>query len=74
MFIESREFNGRIRTKNKHKSASEITEDNIQSEIDLAGTLAGMELEQVFDNERMIKSFNEGYCELVIDKGDVKYK
>ena len=74
MFIESREFNGRIRTKNKHKSASEITEDNIQSEIDLAGTLAGMELEQIFDNERMIKSFNEGYCELVIDKGDVKYK
>ncbi len=73
LFIESREFNGRIRTKNKHKSASEITEENIQSEIDLAGDLAGMELEQVFDNDRMIKSFNNGYCELVIDNGDVKY-
>ncbi len=73
MFIESREFNGRIRKSNNHKSASEITEENIQAEIDLAGTLAGMELEQVFDNEKMTKSFNEGYCEFVLDKGDVKY-
>ena len=73
MFVESSEFNGRIRMMNKHKTASEITEENIQSEIDLAGILTGMELEQVFDNERMIKSFNEGYCELVLDKGNVKY-
>ena len=73
MFIESREFNSRIRKNNNHKSATEITEENIQAEIDLAGTLAGMELEQVFDNEKMTKSFNEGYCELVLDKGDVKY-
>ena len=73
MFVESSEFNGRIRMMNNHKTASEITEENIQSEIDLAGILTGMELEQVFDNERMIKSFNEGYCELVLDKGNVKY-
>ena len=55
------------------KGHGKITEENIQAEIDLAGILAGMELEQVFDNEKMIKSFNEGYCELVLDKGDVKY-
>lgn len=73
LFIESSEFNGRIRTKNNHKSEAEITEENIQSEIDLAGDLAGMELEQVFDNDKIIKSFSEGYCELVIDKGNVKY-
>lgn len=73
IFIESNEFNGRIRLQNKHKSKNEITEDNIQAEIDLAGDLAGMELEQRFEGLKFTKSFNEGYCELVIDKGNVKY-
>lgn len=73
LFVESREFNGRIRLQNNHIKADEITEDNIQKEIDLAGTLAGMELEQQFDNLKMHKAFQEGYCELIIDKGNVKY-
>ena len=54
--------------------ANEITEQNIQAEIDLAGNLMGMELEQRFDGLKMQKSFTEGYCELVLDKGNVKYK
>lgn len=74
MFIESAEFNGRIRKNNHHLTAEQITEDNIQSEIDMAGYLMGVELEQRFNNAKMVKSFNEGYCELVIDKGNVKYE
>ena len=73
MFVESYEFNGRIRSSNNHLKADEITENNIQSEIDMAGTLMGMELEQRFDGLKMQESFSEGYCELVIDKGNVKY-
>lgn len=74
MFVESYEFNGRIRSANNHLKADEITENNIQSEIDMAGILMGMELEQRFDSLKMQKSFTEGYCELILDKGNVKYK
>lgn len=74
MFVESYEFNGRIRSSNNHLKANEITEQNIQAEIDLAGNLMGMELEQRFDGLKMQKSFTEGYCELVLDKGNVRYK
>lgn len=74
LFVESREFNGRIRLQNNHKTANEITEENIQQEIDLAGTLAGMELEQYFENLKIVKAFQEGNCELVLDKGNVEYK
>lgn len=73
LFISCAEWNGIIRTINKHLSESELTEANIQSEIDQAGVFAGMELEQQLDSLKTRKAFNDGYCELVIDKGCVKY-
>ncbi len=74
IFINTSEWNGRIRQKNNYKKADELTPENIQAEIDLAGTLAGMELEQFFENIRFEKAFNEGYCELVLDNGNIRYK
>lgn len=73
LFINSDEWNGRIRKLNNHLLENQLTKDNIQSEIDHAGILAGMEMEQQFEAIKMQKAFNEGYCELVLDKGDVKY-
>ena len=73
LFISSDEWNGRIRKLNNHLLENQLTKDNIQSEIDQAGILAGMEMEQQFEAIKMQKAFNEGYCELVLDKGDVKY-
>ena len=73
LLISSPEWNGRIRQQNPHLDADGITEANIQAEIDHAGVLAGMELEQRFENLKMRKAFNEGYCELVLDTGDVRY-
>lgn len=73
LFISSSEWNGRIRMANKHLSEDELNESNIQSEIDSAGTLAGMEMEQQFEYIKMQKAFNEGYCELVLDKGNIRY-
>lgn len=72
-FITSEEWNGRIRKQNNHLSEQELTEDNLQNEIDLAGFLMGMELEQHFYSDIMKKSFTEGYCEILIDKGNIKY-
>jgi len=73
ILISSQEWNGRIRQHNPHLDANGITEANIQAEIDHAGLLAGMELQQRFENLKMHKAFNEGYCELVLDTGDVRY-
>lgn len=74
ILINTPEWNGRIRMKNKHLSEDELTEENIQYEIDNAGILAGMELDMKFDVVRMQKAITDGYCELILDKGNVKYK
>ena len=74
LFLSSPEWSGRIRKQNNHLKEDELTEANIQSEIDLAGVFAGMELQQRFESVKMNKAFNEGYCELVLDKGNVRYK
>lgn len=73
LFIKSDEWNAKIRQKNKHLLENQLTEQNIQAEIDQAGILTGIELELRFDALRQQKAFNEGYCELVLDKGDIKY-
>ena len=73
LFLSSNEWNGRIRKNNKHKSAEELTPENIQAEINSAAICAGMELEQQFRSMRMQKAYKEGYCELIIDKGNIKY-
>lgn len=73
LFVNSPEFNGQIHQINQHKTESELTEENIQSEIDSAGRRAGIELDKQFDSIKNQKAFAEGFCELVIDKGDVHY-
>lgn len=73
LFIKTSEWNGRIRQQNNHKKENDLTEENLQAEIDDAGYLAGLELEQNFTNIKFNKAFVEGYCEIVLDKGNVKY-
>lgn len=73
LFIGSNEWNGIVRKQNNHLLENQLTEDNLQSEIDHAGILAGVEMEQQFETIKKQKVFNEEYCELVLDKGDVKY-
>lgn len=73
LFISSPEWNGQIRQLNHHLTADELNEDNIQSEIDHAGILYGMELQKRFENVKMYKAFNEAYCELILDTGDIRY-
>lgn len=73
LFISSSEWKGRIRMLNKHLSEDELNESNIQAEIDNAGIFAGMEMEQQFEYLKIQKAFNEGFCELVLDKGNVRY-
>lgn len=73
LFVASDEWKGRIRQQNSHLEEDQITEENIQAEITQAGISAGMELQLRFENIKMVKAFNQGYCEVVLDKGDVKY-
>lgn len=73
LFIRSPEWNGKIRQQNNHLKEGELTEDNIQAEIDSAATLSAFEIQQRFGKTKFFKAFNEGYCELVLDKGNVKY-
>jgi len=73
LFIKSNEWKGKIRMQNHHLSEHELTDLNIQSEIDKAGEYAGMEFDQQFESVRFQKTFTDGYCELVLDKGNIKY-
>lgn len=72
-FVSSAEWFGHIRQINNPKNENEITEDNIQAEIDHAAIQYGMEIEQKFENPRFCKAFTEGVCELVLDKGNIRY-
>lgn len=73
LFIISDEFNGEIRKNNKHLKEEEITPENIQNEINLAGELMGMQMERDLELRRMQLAFYNAPCELVIDKGNVHY-
>lgn len=61
------------RQKNKHLKENELTPENIQAEINQAGISAGIELDRILRNDFDRKSFTEGYCEIVLDKGNVRY-
>lgn len=74
IFVNSEEWNGSIRINNQHLSEEQLTPQNIQSEIDMAGTLAGIEIEKRFMTAKIQKAIYEGSCELVLDKGNIKYK
>lgn len=73
LFIKCSEWNGCIRKNNNPKNEDEITEENIQQEIDLAGTFAGIELQNFFEKQKTDIAFNNGYCEIVLDNGTIKY-
>ena len=73
IFVSTPEWRGTIRQNNNPLKEDELTAENIQSEIDHAGVQAGLELQKQFENNKMYYAFTEGYCELIIDKGNVKY-
>lgn len=72
LFVNSNEWQNEFRLRNSHKEEQELTEENIQSEIDLAGMYAGIELGKKFTYKRFYSLLTD-YCELVLDKGDVHY-
>lgn len=51
----------------------DINEGNIQEKIQSVGTIAGYKVEASFMNPLLNKGFNDSYCEIVIDNGDIKY-
>lgn len=52
---------------NKHLSAEELTEDNIDAEIDTVGICWGMELEKRFQKLEWIPiAMNSGICRVYI--------
>ena len=73
-FISSPEWNGMTRQINHHLNEDQLTEDNIQTEINEAGKFFGIDMLQPFDTMRINKAYHQALCELVLDTGDVKYK
>lgn|GEM_PF-760317 len=74
LLLSSSEWNEFISRNKYNKNPNEITEDNIQAEIDHLAFMIGMNFEHDLSKPKWYKAFNEGYCELVLDKGDVRYK
>ena len=74
LFIQSEEWRGAVRRNNAHLSEDELTPENIQKEMDGAATSYAIEIDHSFLFKFLQKAFNEGYCEVVLDKGDVKYQ
>lgn len=73
-FVNSVEWNKMIQMGKKNElTEDELTPENIQSKIDYVGYYMGMQIEYRFIIAARQKAFHEGYCELVLDKGNVKY-
>ena len=65
--LNSEEWNGWIHQHNKHLSADEFTEDNIQKEIDTVGIRWGMEImKKLQKNEWLPIALNSEICEISI--------
>lgn len=65
--INSEEWNGWIHQHNKHLSEDELTEDNIQKEIDSVGTCWGMEIMKTFQKlEWLPIALNSEICRIYI--------
>lgn len=65
--INSKEWNGWINQHNKHLSADELTEDNIQKEIDSVGIRWGMEIMKSFQKlEWLPIALNSEICSIYI--------
>jgi len=73
LFVQTSEWNGKIRQTNKHLKENELTPENIQVEIDQAGVLAGLELYKYIKIDFDRKSLFDAHCEIVLDKGNVRY-
>ena len=65
--ITSEGWNGRVHQHNKHLSADELTEDNIQKEIDTVATHWGMEIMKKFQTLEWIHiAMNSAICKIYI--------
>ena len=66
--ITSPEWNGWIHQHNNYLIADELTEDNIQKEIDVVGVCEGMEIEKKLDNHEWIPlAMYNGICKVYIE-------
>lgn len=74
LFCASSEWNSHIRQINKHLEEDELTEENIQEEIDHAGIQMGITLEQSFDTNWISYAMFNAECEVMLDKGNIKYE
>lgn len=72
LLISSQEWLRR-KQNNPDLKETQITEENIQSFINQTAGMAGIRLIERFENLKMCKAFTEGYCELVLDTGNVRY-
>lgn len=67
LLVNSAEWNGWIHKNNNHLSEDELTEENIQKEIDIVGTLWGMEIMKQFQKLEWISiAFNSEICKIYI--------
>ncbi len=67
LLLNSEEWHGRINQTNKHLAAKEITEDNINAEIDSVAIRWGMEIEHQYQRLSWLSSaLNGKICEVYI--------
>ncbi|MBP1639489.1 MAG: hypothetical protein H6Q17_1072 [Bacteroidetes bacterium] len=70
--ITSEEWNGWIHQHNKHLSEDELTEDNIQKEIDMVGTCWGMEIMKKYQKMEWFQiAMNSEICNIYIPRSPV---
>lgn len=67
LLVESQEWNGWIHQHNDHLPADELTEENLQQEIDTVGSLWGIELTKQFEKlEWLPIALNSAVCHIYI--------
>ena len=74
LFCASDEWKSHIFQTNKHLEEKDLTEENIQFEINQAGILMGISLETSLGTNWAHYSTFDAECEVILDKGDIKYE
>lgn len=74
LFCASDEWKSHIFQTNKHLEEKDLTEENIQFEINQAGILMGISLETSLGTNWAHYSTFDAECEVILDKGDIKHE
>ena len=72
-FVNTTEWKNYVKVNTQAPKENELNETNLQEVIERAGLHAGVKMSTYFYQGALRNALNDTTCELVLDKGNVKY-